>query len=31
MRAGELLDINLLDHLIVTKEGFYSLVDNNDF
>lgn len=24
-KSGELLDINLLDHLIVTKEGFYSL------
>jgi DNA repair protein RadC len=30
-RAGELLDIKLLDHLIVTKDGFYSMVDNNNF
>ena len=30
-RAGELLDIKLLDHLIVTKDGFYSMVDNNEF
>jgi len=30
-RAGELLDIKLLDHIIVTKDGFYSMVDNNTF
>lgn len=26
--AGQFLDITLLDHLIVTKEGFYSFSDN---
>ena len=26
--AGKLLDIALLDHLILTGEGFYSLTDN---
>jgi DNA repair protein RadC len=30
-KAGELLDISLLDHIIVTKDGFYSMVDNNTF
>jgi DNA repair protein RadC len=29
--AGELLDIKLLDHLIITNDGFYSMVDNNNF
>jgi len=28
-KAGELLDISLLDHIIVTKDGFYSMVDDN--
>ena len=28
-KAGELLDISLLDHIIVTKDGFYSNVDEN--
>jgi len=28
-KSAELLDINLLDHLIITKEEFYSLSDNN--
>jgi DNA repair protein RadC len=28
-KSGELLDIKLLDHLIVTKDEFYSLSDNN--
>ena len=29
--AGGLLDINFLDHIIVTKEDYYSLYDNMDF
>ncbi|WP_108807664.1 JAB domain-containing protein [Aquimarina spinulae] len=29
--SGNLLDINLLDHLIITKDGFYSLVDHCKF
>ncbi|UXX80897.1 JAB domain-containing protein [Reichenbachiella carrageenanivorans] len=29
--AGLLLDINLLDHIIITSEGYYSLADNFDF
>lgn len=28
--AGKLLDINLLDHLIITKFGYYSFADNGD-
>ena len=28
-KSAELLDINLLDHLIMTKDEFYSFVDNN--
>lgn len=28
-KAGELLDISLLDHIIVTKDGFFSMVDDN--
>ncbi|MFT4801262.1 MAG: DNA repair protein RadC [Flavobacteriaceae bacterium] len=28
-KSGELLNIKLLDHLIVTKDEFYSLSDNN--
>jgi DNA repair protein RadC len=28
-KSGELLDIKLLDHLIITKDEFYSLSDNN--
>ena len=27
--CGELLDVKLLDHLIITKDEFYSMVDNN--
>lgn len=27
-KSGQLLEINLIDHLIVTKEGFYSFSDN---
>ncbi len=26
--ASKLLDLNLLDHLIITKEGYYSFSDN---
>jgi DNA repair protein RadC len=29
--AGKLLDINLLDHLILTDESFYSFQDENQF
>ncbi|WP_438423016.1 JAB domain-containing protein [Aquimarina macrocephali] len=29
--SGNLLDINLLDHLIITKEEFYSLADHCKF
>ena len=28
-KCSEFLDINLLDHLIITKNGFYSFVENN--
>lgn len=28
--AGELLDISLLDHLIITSESFYSFAENGD-
>jgi len=28
-KSGDLLDIKLLDHLIITKEEFYSMSDNN--
>jgi len=28
--AGRLLDIDLLDHLIITDESYYSLADNDD-
>jgi DNA repair protein RadC len=28
-KCGELLDVKLLDHLIITKDEFYSLSDNN--
>lgn len=28
---GDILDLNLLDHLILTKENFYSMHDNGDF
>ncbi|EAR13752.1 putative DNA repair protein [Polaribacter irgensii 23-P] len=28
-KSGELLDIKLLDHLIITKDEFYSLSDND--
>lgn len=31
LESGELLGINALDHLIITKEQFYSLADNNRF
>ncbi|WP_298767345.1 RadC family protein [uncultured Polaribacter sp.] len=27
-KAGEYLDINLLDHLIITKDNFFSFADN---
>ncbi|OBX24227.1 MULTISPECIES: JAB domain-containing protein [Bizionia] len=27
-KAGEFLDIELLDHVIITKSGFYSFADN---
>ncbi|WP_373615930.1 JAB domain-containing protein [Mucilaginibacter sp. OAE612] len=27
-KAAELLDIRLLDHLIIKKTGYYSLMDN---
>jgi len=27
-KAGELLNIRVLDHLIVTAEGFYTFVDD---
>jgi DNA repair protein RadC len=27
-KGSEILDINLLDHLIITKDGFYSFSDN---
>lgn len=30
-QAGDYLDIKLLDHLIITKDGYYSLFDNNHF
>jgi len=30
-KSGDLLDIKLLDHLIITKDEFYSLADNVDF
>lgn len=29
--GGELLDIPILDHLIVTRNGYYSLADNGGF
>jgi len=29
-KAGELLNIDLMDHIIITKESFYSLKANND-
>ncbi|MFV0247555.1 MAG: JAB domain-containing protein [Tenacibaculum sp.] len=29
-KAGRYLDINLLDHLIITKDDYYSLSDNGD-
>lgn len=29
-RAGAILDIPVLDHIIVTSEGYYSFVDNNE-
>ncbi|HLP64255.1 JAB domain-containing protein [Flavobacterium sp.] len=29
--ASLILDIQLLDHLIITKNGFYSLSDNGDY
>jgi DNA repair protein RadC len=29
--AGVLLDITLLDHLIITKDGYYSFVDEGEF
>ncbi len=28
-KAGEFLDIKMLDHLIVTDKGYYSFADNN--
>lgn len=28
-KAGEYLELVLLDHLIITKDGYYSLFDNN--
>lgn len=28
--AGDMLRIQLLDHLIITDEGYYSLTDNGD-
>lgn len=28
-KAGEVLGINILDHLILANEGFYSFADNN--
>ncbi len=28
--AGDYLDINLLDHLIISKEGYYSFADEGD-
>jgi DNA repair protein RadC len=28
-KSGDLLDVKLLDHLIITKDEFYSLADNN--
>ena len=29
-KSGELLDIKLLDHLVITKDDFYSLADRGD-
>lgn len=29
-RAGEILDIKVLDHLIITKEGYYSFSDEGN-
>ena len=29
-KAGELLDIPVLDHIIVTSEGYYSFADNGE-
>ena len=29
-KAGELLDIKLLDHIIITSEGYYSFSDENN-
>jgi len=29
-KAGELMDIKLLDHLIITSESYYSFMDNNN-
>jgi DNA repair protein RadC len=30
MEAGRLLDIKVLDHIIIVKDGFRSLMDNGD-
>ncbi|SFU20512.1 DNA repair protein RadC [Algoriphagus locisalis] len=30
-KAGEILDIPVLDHLIMTAEGYYSFADEGDF
>jgi DNA repair protein RadC len=30
-RAGELLEISILDHIIVTGEGYYSFADDGEF
>jgi len=29
-RAGDMLDIKLLDHLIITEDSYYSFADEND-
>ena len=30
-KCGELFDINLLDHLIITKNGYYSFIQESNF
>lgn len=30
LKAGKLLDINVLDHVIITAEGYYSMEDNGN-
>ena len=30
IEAGKIMEIELVDHLIITREGYYSLKDNGD-